>query len=74
MVGRSFSPAVVPMSPLTTVNVQVQFKRKPVQFLPVPDIDDEQQEVCLLPSPRPPPLSPEFTPWSIELVSNFSCY
>ncbi|KAK4668153.1 uncharacterized protein QC764_705340 [Podospora pseudoanserina] len=27
----------------------VQFKRKPVQFLPVPDIDDEQQEVWHIP-------------------------
>ncbi|KAK4196533.1 putative chromatin-remodeling complex subunit [Triangularia verruculosa] len=31
------------------VNVQVQFKRKPVQFLPVPEIDDEQQEVWHIP-------------------------
>jgi hypothetical protein len=28
--------------------VQVLFKRKPVQFLPVPEIEDENQEVRIL--------------------------
>lgn len=32
--------------PMLTIAVQVLFKRKPVQFLPVPEIHDENQEVC----------------------------
>ena len=39
--------------PSLTPGLQVLFKRKPVQFLAAPEIDDDQQEVCSTPLPRP---------------------
>ncbi|KXX78014.1 Imitation switch two complex protein 1 [Madurella mycetomatis] len=48
MVRRSFPNALQQPATLTRTR-QVLFKRKPVQFLPVPDIEDEQQEVWHIP-------------------------
>jgi hypothetical protein len=47
MVCGSMSTTSKALRPSTNHNPlpQVLFKRKPVQFLPVPEIDDEHQEV-----------------------------
>jgi hypothetical protein len=51
--GNFLATSEAPVS--LTSRPQVLFKRKPVQFLPVPEIDDDHQEVrpCDIPPPLP---------------------
>jgi hypothetical protein len=49
--GNFLATSEAPLS--LTPRPQVLFKRKPVQFLPVPEIEDENQEVCTLDIPPP---------------------
>jgi hypothetical protein len=42
---RDTLPATHKAPSILTPTPQVLFKRKPVQFLPVPEIDDDHQEV-----------------------------
>lgn len=52
---RPHSP---PVAQKLTPGPQVLFKRKPVQFLTAPEIEDENQEVRFLPFPLPLPSPP----------------